>query len=316
MKVTKVCQYCGKEYKVPENQKDRSKFCSDKCFRASKNTQVECICAYCGTPFKTQKSKRDKAIKNNKQLFCSKECAKNIQKPKWNDIVALFNERGYILLSTEYVNAKTKLEYLCPEHLDEGVQGITYGNLKAGFGCKFCGFERTTTARRAPFEYVKEVFAKNDMILLEQEYVNANQPLKYICKHHPEMGVQYKCLANAHKQHCPYCHKNKGESAIRTYLVEHDIKFIPQKTYDNLYGVNGGKLSYDFLLPEYNLLIEFQGEQHETPIEFFGGEDQFKIQQEHDYRKREYAKQYKINLLEIWYYDLNNIEKILNEHLK
>ncbi len=316
MKVKKICQYCGKEYEVPESQKDRSKFCSDKCFRASRNTQVECVCDYCGTTFKTQKSKRDKAIANNKQLFCSKECAKNIQKPKWDDIVSLFDARGYILLSTEYVNAKTKLKYLCPEHLDKGIQEITYGNLKAGFGCRFCGFERTVAARRLSFEYVKEVFARNDMILLDQEYINANQPLKYICKHHPEVGVQYKCLANAYTQHCPYCHQNKGENAIKSYLIEHDIKFIPRKTYDNLRGINGGKLSYDFFLPEYNLLIEFQGEQHESPVEFFGGEEQFKIQQEHDLRKREYAKQHKINLLEIWYYDFNNIEKILSKQLK
>ena len=80
-------------------------------------------------------------------------------------------------------------------------------------------------------------------------------------------------------------------------------------------GVNGKKLSYDFYLPQYNLLIEFQGEQHEQPIEHFGGEEQFKIQQEHDRRKREYAKLHNINLLEIWYYDINNIKKILTETL-
>lgn len=80
-------------------------------------------------------------------------------------------------------------------------------------------------------------------------------------------------------------------------------------------GVNGKKLSYDFYLPQYNLLIEFQGKQHEQPIEYFGGEEKFKTQQEHDKRKREYAKLHNINLLEIWHYDINNIEKILTETL-
>lgn len=63
------------------------------------------------------------------------------------------------------------------------------------------------------------------------------------------------------------------------------------------------------------MLIEFQGKQHEQPIEHFGGEKQFKVQQEHDRRKREYAKLHKIKLLEIWHYDRNNIEKILTETL-
>ena len=74
-------------------------------------------------------------------------------------------------------------------------------------------------------------------------------------------------------------------------------------------------LSYDFYLQQYNLLIEFQGKQHEQPIEYFGGEKTFKKQQEHDKRKREYAKQNNINLLEIWYYDFDNITEILNKEL-
>lgn len=41
----------------------------------------------------------------------------------------------------------------------------------------------------------------------------------------------------------------------------------------------------------------------------------FQRQQEHDRRKREYAIQNNINLLEIWYWDYDNIEKILKSEL-
>jgi hypothetical protein len=41
-----------------------------------------------------------------------------------------------------------------------------------------------------------------------------------------------------------------------------------------------------------------------------------KRQQEHDKRKKEYAQQNNINLLEIWYWDFDNIEQILNNELK
>lgn len=70
-----------------------------------------------------------------------------------------------------------------------------------------------------------------------------------------------------------------------------------------------------FFLPKLNILVEYQGEQHESPIDIFGGDEQFKIQQEHDFRKREYAKSNNIQLVEIWYYDLNNIEEILKERI-
>ena len=86
--------------------------------------------------------------------------------------------------------------------------------------------------------------------------------------------------------------------------------------YFDLRGVKGGLLSYDFFLPTYNLVIEAQGEQHEHPVERFGGEKQFIIQQEHDNRKRNYAHVNKIELLELWYWDINRINDILIHKLQ
>ena len=316
MKVMKICQYCGKEYYVEKSQEQRSKFCSDKCFRANKNKQVEYNCDYCRKPFMVTKSQVDK-VKNGekKGLYCCSQCAKDVQKPKWNDIVVLFKENDYELISTEYINAKTKLKYICNKHRNKGIQSVTYGNLKYGFGCAYCGDERTVEARRLSFDEVRAIFESTDKILLDQPYINAHTPLKYICKRHPEIGVQYMDTENARKQYCPYCNIIKGEYKMMQYFIKNNIVFEGHKTYGDLLGIKGGKLSYDFYIPQYNLLIEYQGEQHERPIERFGGEEQFKVQLEHDKRKREYAISHNIELLEIWYYDFNNIETILNDTL-
>ena len=76
-------------------------------------------------------------------------------------------------------------------------------------------------------------------------------------------------------------------------------------------------LSYDFYLPQYNLLIEYQGEQHEKFVErFHKSEEDFIIQKEHDRRKKKYTKDNNIKLLEIWYYDYENIEEILDKYLR
>lgn len=314
MKIIKACRYCGKIYYVNKGQENRSKFCSDECFRKNKNTQLDYDCDYCGKTFKVIKSKYENAVKNNKKLFCSSQCAKDIQKPKWEDIVTLFEGRGYILLSDKYVNAKEKLIYICLKHQSYGELSITYNNLKYGFGCPYCGRERTVNAKRVSFEYAKEVFAKNDMELLDQPYTNSSTPMAYICKNHRDIGIQYKALVNAFKQHCPYCHKIKGEAEIARILQLNNVDFSSHKSYDDLRGVGGGKLSYDFYLPKYDTLIEFQGEQHERPIDYFGGEEQFKIQCEHDLRKRNYAIEHNTKLLEIWYYEFNNIESILKKY--
>lgn len=73
---------------------------------------------------------------------------------------------------------------------------------------------------------------------------------------------------------------------------------------------------YDFYLLKHNLLIEYQGEQHEKyKPGLHKSINDFEKQQEHDKRKREYAKQNNIKLLEIWYWDFDNIEKILDNYL-
>lgn len=41
-----------------------------------------------------------------------------------------FKDKGLTLLSTEYKNGKTKLDYICQKHSDKGVQPITYDDFK------------------------------------------------------------------------------------------------------------------------------------------------------------------------------------------
>lgn len=164
MYIEKICQYCGKHYMVAKSQEKRTKFCSDKCFRASKNTRQPYKCDYCGKMFMAQASQINKVRSGNKKgLYCSAQCAKDVQKPKWDDIVQLFKSRDYTLISKEYINAKTKLQYICNKHKSQGVQSITYNNLKCGYGCKYCGDERTVNARRLGFDTAKAIFAKHNM---------------------------------------------------------------------------------------------------------------------------------------------------------
>ncbi len=69
-------------------------------------------------------------------------------------------------------------------------------------------------------------------------------------------------------------------------------------------------------MPEQNIIIEFDGEQHFKPVDFFGGEDSFKDLQKRDYEKNQYCLKNKITLFRIPYTQINNIEKILSEILE
>jgi hypothetical protein len=64
-------------------------------------------------------------------------------------------------------------------------------------------------------------------------------------------------------------------------------------------------------------LIECQGEQHYRAVDYFGGEEHFKVQQEHDIRKAKYASQINLPLVIIlyWLSKSDEIVGLLNEKL-
>ena len=145
---------------------------------------------------------------------------------------------------------------------------------------------------------------------------NSGKKYKFIC---PDCGHVWEAHLNniSNGKWCPQCSASKGEKEISKWLRLNNINFISQKEFDGLLGVRGGNLSYDFYLPDCNLLIEYQGKQHERYIRgFHENKNDFKRQQEHDKRKREYAKGNNIELLEIWYWDFDNIDEILNKQIK
>jgi hypothetical protein len=79
-------------------------------------------------------------------------------------------------------------------------------------------------------------------------------------------------------------------------------------------------LQFDSFIPDYNLCIEYQGEHHYFPVDFAGNgkewaEEQFKENQIKDQIKRDYCNKNNIKLLEIPYWEFDNIENILESKL-
>jgi hypothetical protein len=155
-----------------------------------------------------------------------------------------------------------------------------------------------------------------------------NEKSPYLYAHWSCKKVWWRCADNIHEDYyrrisessdadfrCPKCQWYKGEERIKEYLIINKILYEEQKKFDGLVGLGNGSLRYDFYLSQYNLLIEYQGNFHDGSVPNQTKEN-FAYQQEHDRRKREYAKEHSINLLEIWYWDFGNIEEILNKELK
>ena len=105
---------------------------------------------------------------------------------------------------------------------------------------------------------------------------------------------------------CGCASQSSGEIKIIQLLEKANIEFQSQ------YRIKAFNLSspFDFaIFKNGNLLglIEYDGEQHFESIEFFGGEEKLKLQQERDERKNLWCKENNIRLIRIPYTEYDNL---------
>ena len=191
-------------------------------------------------------------------------------------------------------------------------------NLLSGEGCPNCKRKTISELKRKSQEQYEEELRKvwGDKVVLVDTYKTTDTPVLHKCgKCDYKWKVSPHNLLSGHGGCCPKCGMSRGEMLIDNFLTEHNIVYEYNKpVFDWLRFEK--KMKPDFWLPDYNLVIEYNGEQHYKPIEQFGGEDAFKITQLRDEFKRKQLTEHNVELLEIPYWDLDNISEILDKHLK
>lgn len=105
------------------------------------------------------------------------------------------------------------------------------------------------------------------------------------------------------------CLHSKGEAKIEKILNNLNITFIKQYHTDELKSEKNHYLYFDFYLPDNNIIIEYQGEQHYQNIHSWYNEEGFNQLRQRDEQKRIFCKNKNIKLIEIPYTDYS----VLNE---
>jgi hypothetical protein len=170
--------------------------------------------------------------------------------------------------------------------------------------------------REGQFHYSKEEVQKrlDENFNKEYELLQYQGMTKSALLRHLNCGYIFKIreigdLFEGRNRGCPKCYqfKSLGEQKIRNFLDKENINYIPQKTFSPL---NKSKYRFDFYLPDFNLAIEYQGEQHFRDNAFF--KEDLSTTQKRDEIKRKYCKENNIELLEIKYTKLKEIDTILS----
>ena len=197
----------------------------------------------------------------------------------------------YDYSKVEYTGALSKVCIICPIHGEFWQEASSH--IKKKNGCPLCNGRIKNTTRF--IERAKEIHGdKYDYSKVE--YINSTSKICIICPIHGEFWQEPRHHLNS-KNGCPICKESKLEREINDFLKENNILFERQKHFDWL-----GRQSLDFYLPDYNMAIECQGEQHFMVRDYFNNEKELQKQINRDNKK--------LNLC-----NLNNIKLIYYSNL-
>lgn len=127
---------------------------------------------------------------------------------------------------------------------------------------------------------------------------------QYLCKCEcgNEVIVVAQSLRNQLTQSCGCIKYSIGEKNIKTILDSNSIRYFTEYKFKDL-----GLLRYDFYLPDYNRLIEFDGRQHFIEEKMWSSKDTLSDRKKRDQIKNEYAISKNIDLVRIPYIERDSI---------
>lgn len=238
------------------------------------------------------------AIPNNilRGRGCPK-CAGNIKITQEEYIKRVYKINPDIEVIGQYTNNNQPVLHRC--RVDGNEWMAIPNNVLSGKGCPVCKKVLLSVANRKTHEeYVSEVAIINPTIEVIGQYNGTHMKILHKCLID---GAEW--MATPHDilegKGCPTCNMSCGENIVRNYLIQNKIKFSYNYTFDDCRNIK--PLPFDFYLPEYNVCIEYDGEQHFKPIDVFGGAKEFYERISRDKIKTDYCMNHNITLLRIPY---------------
>lgn len=221
----------------------------------------------------------------------------------------------YDYSKSSYVDHDTNLTITCKKHGD--FEQTPKGHLINHYGCSKCGYESSSEKNKLTYdEFISQSLSVHNGLYSYDNfnYVNYSTPSYITCVKHGDFFQAPKDHIRQ-RQGCPQCRLSKGEVIIKNFLTQHNIEYIPQKTFlDCINPQTNRKLKFDFYIPSINTCIEFDGKQHFTPTPRYRGNLQGI--QYRDNIKNKYCLEKNIPLIRISYLDIKKIDSILNELFK
>ncbi len=291
-------------------------------------TKVLIICNDCNSEFwQTPDSHLNKRCGCYNCGFKRFQDSSNKNKFKKDSLLEVFNtvhqnKYSYEEVPEIIINVFEIISIKCLEHNLFFKQSIN--SHKRGSGCPICG--RIKMKNKLVFTketFLKKLYDKYPIHLHQSNfdnfiYVNNSTKGEIHCN---ECKRKYEVSPNNLMNGC-LCvcgSMSTYEKIIGDFLTQNNIIYEVQYKIHNCNNIKA--LPFDFAIfkdsekKELLYLIEYDGQQHNKPIPYFGGQIEFDKLKYRDHLKNLYCENNHIKLIRISYKDNKNIEKILKQTL-
>jgi very-short-patch-repair endonuclease len=249
--------------------------------------------------------------RNNKPTGCP-NCANNVFERK---TTKKFKKEVYELVEGEYTvlgEYKNNHTNILMRHEKCGHEWEANPNsFLLGSRCPEC---QHPSRRKTNKEFKKEVKNLHDGSYRSvSKYNGCNKKVKI---KHLTCGTIWKIKPTnllSNKNTCPKCiEKEKDSKAvkkIKDFFNRNNIKFKTERKFSDCRYKR--QLRFDFYLPNYNLLLEYDGRQHFKA--WYNDDERLKDTRNRDIIKNKWSEENNISLLRINYKNKRRLTKILNQ---
>lgn len=316
------CYYCGRERTESARKKDISKYdgkslAESKGFeyvgmsRHNKKIWVQFIC-----PKHRQYGIQEMPYNNMKRVVVGCQHCIGRNDNEGDVLREIHKANPYMVLLEPYQGRTKRVKTLCTLH--NIISNKTPYEIIIGKGCMQCGIEKLSQQAKIPKDiYLNRLNNLFPHIKLTNGYDGITKLAEFHCDICCSDFIDYANYVT--RRGCPICDSTSMECEIGKILTRHNIIYKPQFSYVDCKDQRS--LPFDFYLVDYNILIEYDGQQHYRPVNFGGISDEkafenFKKTQVHDKIKTEYCKLNNIPLIRIPYWEGINAERIILDNIK
>jgi len=168
-------------------------------------------------------------------------------------------ERGGLCLSETYVNARTKLLWICSEgHRWEAEPW----SVKTGRWCRICSRRKTADSLKATIEDMIKLASERGGKCLSNEYKNARSKLLWECAEGHRWETTPSAITTG--RWCHECSSGLGERICRCFFEQLFNTKFPKSLPEWLINEDGNRMELDGFNEELKIAFEHQGSQHYT----------------------------------------------------